>query len=144
MIHQAIDIERLIRDAGKGYGVPAGMPIAPGINGYAPDLDQRLPYDPEKARALLAEAGYTDGFSVPLDQYARWTGESEAIAAMLGEVGIKVDVVDKSDGELNQKIASHKTDFYTRSTGYGMLELAPGIQASLPQRRSQQCERCLL
>ena len=97
------------------------MPIAPGINGYAPDLDQRLPYDPEKARALLAEVSYTDGFSVPLDRYARWTGESEAIAAMLREVGIKVDVVDKSDGELNQKIASHKTDFYTRSTGYGML-----------------------
>ena len=43
------------------------MLIAPGINGYAPDLDQRLPYDPEKARALLAEAGYPDGFNIQLD-----------------------------------------------------------------------------
>ena len=63
-VYQAIDIERLIRDVQKGYGVPAGMPIGPWINGYAPDLDQRLPYDPEKAKALLAEAGYPDGFSV--------------------------------------------------------------------------------
>lgn len=66
-IYQAIDIERLIRDVQKDYGAPAGMLIPPGINGYAPDLDQRLPYDPEKARALLAEAGYPEGFSVQLD-----------------------------------------------------------------------------
>ena len=32
-----------------------------------PELDQRLPYDPAKARALLAEAGYPNGFAVTLD-----------------------------------------------------------------------------
>jgi peptide/nickel transport system substrate-binding protein len=121
-IYQAIDIERLIRDVEKGYGIPAGMPIGPWINGYAPDLDQRLPYDPEKARALLAEAGYPKGFSVQMDQYARWTSESEAIAAMLGKVGIKVDVVDQSDTELSRKIASHDTDLYIRSIGHGTLD----------------------
>jgi peptide/nickel transport system substrate-binding protein len=121
-IYQAIDIERLIRDVEKGYAVPAAMPIGPWINGYAPDLDQRLSYDPDKARALLAEAGYPDGFSVQLDQYARWTSESEAIAAMLGKVGITVEVVDQSDAELNRKIASHETDFYIRSSGWGTLD----------------------
>jgi peptide/nickel transport system substrate-binding protein len=121
-IYQAIDIERLIRDVEKGYGAPAGMPIGPWINGYAPDLDPRMPYDPEKAKALLAEAGYPDGFSVQMDQTGRWTAESEAIAAMLGKVGIKVNIVDQSDTEMNRKIASHETDFYVRSLGYGTLD----------------------
>jgi peptide/nickel transport system substrate-binding protein len=121
-IYQAIDIERLIRDVEKGYAVPAGMPIGPWINGYAPDLDQRLPFAPEKARALLAEADYPEGFSVQLDQYARWTGESEAVAAMLGQIGIKVDVVDQSDTEMNRKIGSHDTDLHMRSFGYGTLD----------------------
>jgi peptide/nickel transport system substrate-binding protein len=120
-IYQAIDIERLIRDVQKGYGVPAGMPIGPWINGYAPDLDQRLPYDPEKARALLAEAGYPDGFSVQMDSTYRLP-DSEAVTAMLGQVGIKVDVVVIDDGEMNRKIASHDTDFYIRDLGYGTLD----------------------
>ena len=70
-IYQAIDIKRLIRDVEKGYALPAGMPIGPWINGYAPEFDQRLPYDPEKARALLAEADYPEGFSVQMDCTSR-------------------------------------------------------------------------
>ena len=43
------------------------MLVAPASIGYAPELAQRLPYDPKAAKALLAEAGYADGFSVTLD-----------------------------------------------------------------------------
>ena len=56
--------------------IPAGMLVAPGVNGYAPELDQPPPYDPERARALLAEAGYPDGFSVTLDCPSEW-GDDE-------------------------------------------------------------------
>jgi ABC-type oligopeptide transport system substrate-binding subunit len=85
-IYQAIDIERLIRDVQKGYGVPAGMPIPPGINGYASDLDQRLPYDPEKARALLAEAGYPDCFSVQLDTVAGTGYADPEVDALIDQI----------------------------------------------------------
>jgi peptide/nickel transport system substrate-binding protein len=119
-IYQAIDIERLIRDVFKGYAVPAGMPIAPGINGYASDLDHRLPYDPAKAKALLAEAGYPDGFSVRMD--TSWLPESEAVAAMLGQVGIKVDIVLREASEMNRKIGSHDTDFHPRTVGAATLD----------------------
>jgi peptide/nickel transport system substrate-binding protein len=119
-IYQAIDIERLIWDVQKGYGTPAGMPIGPWINGYAPDLDQRLPYDPEKARALLAEAGYPDGFSVQMD--TAWLYDSEPVAAMLGRVGIKVDVVERTPAEMSRRIGSHDTDLHFRSTGYATLD----------------------
>ena len=57
-IYQAIDIEAIRKDVMRGYRLPAGMLVAPGAVGYAPELDQRLPYDPEAAKRLLAEAGY--------------------------------------------------------------------------------------
>jgi peptide/nickel transport system substrate-binding protein len=121
-LYQAIDVERLIRDDEKGYALPAGMPIGPLINGYAPELDQRLPYDPEKAKALLAEAGYGDGFSVQMDIAGGWTLESETIAAMLGQVGIEVDTVVQPPERMLRKIARGDTDFYLRGLGYGTLD----------------------
>ncbi len=65
--------------------IPAGMIVAPGVNGYAPELDQPPPHDPEKAKALLAEAGYPDGFSVTLDCPSEW-GDDE-IADLQGRGG---------------------------------------------------------
>jgi peptide/nickel transport system substrate-binding protein len=71
------------------------MLVPPGVNGYAPDLDQRLPYDPEAAKALLSDAGYPDGFSVTLDcpndsQILNDAAICRAIAAQLRQVGIDV------------------------------------------------------
>jgi peptide/nickel transport system substrate-binding protein len=48
------------------------MMVAPGVNGYAPELDEPRSHDPDRARALLAEAGYPDGFSVTLDCPNEW------------------------------------------------------------------------
>jgi peptide/nickel transport system substrate-binding protein len=56
-VYQAIDAGALIAKALGGLGEPAGMMATPGTNGYDPALDRRLPYDPEEARRLLAEAG---------------------------------------------------------------------------------------
>jgi peptide/nickel transport system substrate-binding protein len=53
----AIDIEPILHDLMGELFVPAGMIVAPGVNGYAPELDQPLPYEPERAKALLVEAG---------------------------------------------------------------------------------------
>ncbi len=80
----AIDIELILHDLMGELFIPAGMIVAPGVNGYAPELAQPVPYDPEKARALLAEAGYPDGFSVTLDCPNDW-GDDE-IATCRGVV----------------------------------------------------------
>ena len=45
-IYQAIDIEVIRKTVMEGLSIPAGMMVPPGVNGYAPDLDRRLPYDP--------------------------------------------------------------------------------------------------
>jgi peptide/nickel transport system substrate-binding protein len=76
--------------------IPAGMVAAPGVNGYTPDLDRPAPHDPQRARALLAEAGYPDGFSVTLDCPNDWGDDEIAtckgVGEQLGTIGIRVAV----------------------------------------------------
>src|SRR5262249_31482598 len=66
-LYQAINIDKLIKTALGGLAKPVGMMAVPGVNGYDPELDQRLPYDPERAKELLSEAGYDKGFAVRFD-----------------------------------------------------------------------------
>jgi peptide/nickel transport system substrate-binding protein len=100
--------------------IPAGMIPAPGVNGYAPDLDQPLPRDTERARGLLAEAGYPDGFSVTLNCATDWgddeIAECNGAALQLGEVGIKVAVNFMSADEWDTKVnANRDSDFHIDS-----------------------------
>jgi peptide/nickel transport system substrate-binding protein len=90
----AIDRQAVIDGAMYGYGTPIGSHFAPHNPAYV-DLTGAYPYDPEKAKALLAEAGYPDGFSttftLPPPAYARRGGE--IIQAYLAEVGVKVELI---------------------------------------------------
>jgi peptide/nickel transport system substrate-binding protein len=91
----AIDRQAIIDGAMFGYGTPIGTHFAPHNPAYV-DLTGDSAYDPEKARALLAEAGYPDGFSttlhLPPPSYARRGGE--IIAAQLAEVGIEAEITN--------------------------------------------------
>ena len=116
-MYQALDLEAILSGLMGDLLIPAGMVIAPGINGYSPELDQRLPYDPEKARALLVEAGYPDGFGVTVD-CMNDTGDDEiatcrGVAAQLGEVGIQVTINFLSADDLYDKAyVRRQSDFY--------------------------------
>jgi len=93
-VYQAIDAEAIVRVVMRGAARPAGLLIGPGVNGYPGDIDHRLPYDPEAAKRLLAEAGYPDGFPVtfdcPTDRYVNDEAICTAIVPMLQRVGIRV------------------------------------------------------
>lgn len=91
----AIDRQAIIDGAMFGYGTPIGTHFAPHHPAYV-DLTGNSNYDPEKAKALLAEAGFPDGFEttlhLPPPSYARRGGE--IIAAQLAEVGIKAEITN--------------------------------------------------
>jgi peptide/nickel transport system substrate-binding protein len=92
-IAHALDRKAIIDGAMFGYALPIGSHFSPLDPGYV-DLTGRYPYDVEKAKALLAEAGMPDGFSatlkLPPPAYARRSGE--IIAQQLAAVGIKVTI----------------------------------------------------
>lgn len=89
----AIDRQAIIDGAMFGYGTPIGTHFAPHNPAYV-DLTDMSAYDPQKAKDLLAEAGFADGFEatlkLPPPPYARRGGE--IIAAQLREVGINVEI----------------------------------------------------
>ena len=92
-VSMAIDRQAIIDGAMFGYGTPIGSHFAPHHPDYV-DLTGNAPYDPETAKALLAEAGYPDGFSttlkLPPPSYARRGGE--IVAAQLREIGIETEI----------------------------------------------------
>jgi peptide/nickel transport system substrate-binding protein len=90
----AIDRKAVIEGAYSGYGTPIGSHFAPTDPGYI-DLTSVLPYDPAKAKKLLAEAGYPNGFTVTIKtpQMSYTTHSAEVMQAMLAEVGITLNIV---------------------------------------------------
>jgi peptide/nickel transport system substrate-binding protein len=88
-ISAAIDRRAVIQGAGDGYGAPIGSHYVPGAFGYI-DTTGLNPHDPDKARALLREAGITGPLeltiTLPPPPYARQGGE--VIASQLAKVGI--------------------------------------------------------
>lgn len=91
----AINRQEIIDGAMFGYGTPIGTHFAPHNPDYV-DLTEQSAHDPEKAKALLAEAGYGDGLTLslklPPPSYARRGGE--IIAAQLRAVGIDTEIAN--------------------------------------------------
>ncbi|GAA6201428.1 ABC transporter substrate-binding protein [Aquicoccus sp. SU-CL01552] len=94
-VAHAIDRQAIIDGAMFGYGTPIGTHFAPHNPAYV-DLTGQSAFDPELSKKLLAEAGLPDGFEttlhLPPPSYARRGGE--IIAAQLGQVGIKAEIVN--------------------------------------------------
>jgi peptide/nickel transport system substrate-binding protein len=93
-IAHTLDRGAVIDGAMFGYGTPIGSHFAPHHPAYI-DLTGHSPHDLEKARTLLAEAGYAEGFDatlkLPPPSYARRGGE--IIAAQLAEIGIHLEII---------------------------------------------------
>ena len=93
-ICHALDRERIIEGAMFGYGTPIGSHLTP-VSPYYADMLWVCEYDPERAKELLAEAGYPEGFKakVKLPQpYEPHIRTGEIIADQLREVGIELEL----------------------------------------------------
>jgi peptide/nickel transport system substrate-binding protein len=98
-MNYGIDIDAIAESLMAGWpAVRATGGFVPATVGYDPSV-KPYPFDPEKAASLLADAGYADGFDIPLN--ITLTGEgivktqdlAEAIQAYLGELGVNVEIV---------------------------------------------------
>ncbi|KUO72131.1 MAG: hypothetical protein APF77_00920 [Clostridia bacterium BRH_c25] len=92
-VSYAIDREALILGGLDGYGVPVECPMPPTVFGYQKDFKNN-PYDPAKAKQLMAEAGYPDGFTVKLkcNQSSIYTKPTEVLQEQLRQIGINSEI----------------------------------------------------
>ena len=90
----AINNEGIAKKIMKGFATAAGQQSPEGYAGYNPALKPR--YDLKKAKQLMKEAGYADGFTLsmmaPNNRYVNDAKVAQAVAAMLSKIGIKVDL----------------------------------------------------
>ena len=113
----------------RGKSRNAGTLIAPEVPGFAEKLNERPPYDPEEAKALLAEAGYADGFAFnlncPNDAYVNDAAICQAMTAMLAQVGIEARLVTEPRTLHFQKAQAGQTDMFM--LGWATLPMLDGF-----------------
>ncbi len=95
-LNLAIDKQTLAKTIYQGHARPMdAQHLAKGMLGYNPKI-KPFPYDPQKARQLLKEAGYPDGFEVvlnaPIGRYLKGEETAEFVAAQLKEIGVTTKV----------------------------------------------------
>lgn len=121
-INYAIDRESIV-EALYGEWGSATTQTTHGV-GYVESLDDAYPYDPAKAEELLAEAGYADGFTLPVVSAPFFNGDTmvQAIAGQLSEVGITVQADSKAD--VNEYVTKMASGEYPAAwIGFGSLPM---------------------
>jgi peptide/nickel transport system substrate-binding protein len=96
-MYHAVDIETIKTKLMRGLSLPTGsLAASPLGHGNDPALEARLPFDLTKARTLMREAGYGDGFEVQMDcPNNRYINDEEiciSLAVMWSQIGVKVRV----------------------------------------------------
>ncbi len=114
--YQAIDIDGIQKTVMRGASKPTGLMVGAGVNGFNTEQNKRLPYDPEAAKKLLADAGYPGGFEVtmncPNDRYVNDARICQAVAANLARIGVKINLAAETKGTYFPKILRRDTSFY--------------------------------
>lgn len=92
-IAYAIDKESVLLIGKEGFGVLADSQIPPYLTDYFPETVKAYPYDVEKAKELLKQAGYPDGFSIKMYIIAGYYEKMAQVAqSNLSQVGIDVEI----------------------------------------------------
>lgn len=113
-VYQAIDIDLIVQKVLRGQAVATGSHLSPLVDGHVPQLEQRLPYDPAAARALMRDAGYAHGFRVTLDcvNVTFRAAVCQAIAAMLAQIGIRANFQPAPSAQFFPKLTQATTSFF--------------------------------
>jgi len=122
----AIDKSAIQRVVMEGLSFPTAMITPPGVLGNTPENDPPFGFDVAKSKALLAEAGYPNGFTVRLDcpnnRYNNDEKICQAAVAMLAKVGVKVNLEAIPKAQHFPKIQKRSTDFYMLGWGVPTLD----------------------
>lgn len=113
----SIDKQQLLDTLYDGRGTVQSGIMPPGLIGYNPDLPE-IKYDPEKAKQLMAEAGYPNGFEMEICMVTdspQTLRLNEMVQAMLNKVGIKAEIAQMDEASWYGVRAEGKLGSYTTS-----------------------------
>ncbi len=116
-LNYAVNADALVKNLLLGYAVRLNGPMFPTTPGYD-EKQPAYPYDPERAKRLLAQAGYPNGFEVefavsPAFQgIAKGTEVGEAIAGQLGRVGVRAKLNVQDSAALFSAYSAKKLQMY--------------------------------
>ena len=131
----ALDLNAIKTQVMRGLGVPTAVMFAPQVDGYPKDLDK--PKHPDRARAkkLLAEAGYPNGFEVTLDcPNNRYVADEKicvAAAAMWAQIGVTVKVNAMPRALWGPKTQNRDTSMYMLGWGVPTFDSQYVVQSLL-------------
>ena len=118
---KAINRDAIQQVVMRGQSAPAGMISPPFVNGWNEAMDSSSSTDVDGAKALMAEAGYADGFSIqldcPNDRYINDEAICQAAVGMLAQIGVTVNLDAKPKAQHFPLINNLETDFYMLGWG---------------------------
>ncbi|MDQ0218606.1 ABC transporter substrate-binding protein [Peribacillus cavernae] len=142
-IDLAIDKKAITEHVLKGAGVPTRTRVTPGNFGDHPELFNTSLYDVKRAKKLMEEAGYKNGLELtlhaPNDRYFKGKEVVEAIAAMLSEVGIKVnlDFMEWSKFTEMRNAGANKELFFA-ANGNSLFDAATALDVYTTERAQKE------
>ncbi len=120
-MNMAIDRDAIKTVVMRGQSSPTGVIMPPFVNGWNEGLDQYSKPDIDKARQMMADAGYADGFSItlncPNDRYINDEAICQAAVGMFGQIGVTVNLDSKPKAQHFPLIQNKETDFYMLGWG---------------------------
>ena len=117
----AIDRNAIRQVVMRGESQPSAAPLPPFVNGWTEEMDAFGDPDLERARELMEEAGYGDGFTVqldcPNDRYLNDEAICQALTGMMAQIGINIDLNAQTRSLHFPLIENWETDFYLLGWG---------------------------
>ncbi len=141
--YQAINVDALIKKVMRGNAQPASQLVSDAMKGYSTSKADRMAYDPEAAKKLMAEAGYADGFSFglqcPNDRYINDEAICKAAASMLAKVGLNAKLTSMPVRNYWPELRADKFDMYLLGWSPGTFDAEHPIRflASTPNKEKK-------
>jgi peptide/nickel transport system substrate-binding protein len=132
-LNMSVDREAIKTRIMRGLSIPAGIMVAPGVNGNTPALDTPMKVDIEGAKKLLADAGYPNGFeftlACPNNRYVNDEVICQALLSMWARIGIKAKLQAEPMSTFSQKMQKFEHDIYMLGWGVATYDAQYTIQS---------------
>jgi len=141
--YQAINADALIDKIMRGNAQPASQLVSDAMRGYSTSMADRMAYDPAAAKALMAEAGYADGFSFglqcPNDRYINDESICKAAASMMAKVGLNAKLTSMPVRTYWPELREDNFDMYLLGWSPGTFDAEHPIRflASTPNKEKK-------